>query len=35
MSKDNKEKWEAIKSIVEVICGTTLGIITILAIFGW
>lgn len=33
--KSNKEKWEAIKEIIEVICGTAFAIVLVLAIFVW
>ena len=30
-----KEKWEEIKNIIEIICGTVIAIIFILAFFVW
>lgn len=33
--KNNKEKWEAMKDIVETICVTAFAIVLALAIFVW
>ena len=34
-NKKNKEKWEAIKEIIEMVCVTAFAIVLALAIFVW